>query len=250
MKAIVIAAGRGSRLGRFTDDIPKCMVTVSGRPLLHHTVDRLCAAGSSDIVVIRGYAADQIQCPNVRFVDHQNWMNTNVLGSLFAASKEITGDVVIVYGDIVFRSAVIAASANSSEPIVPIVDVEWREAYTNRVQHPLAEAEKVKFGPDGLIEKIGKLNVSATEADAEFIGMLRLNGTGAAQLSSAFAEAEKRFNGRPFETAARFETAYLTDLLQFMIRNGEQMTPAKIRGGWREIDTPEDLERAEEWFVE
>ena len=60
MKAIIVAAGRGRRLGPETDEIPKCMVEVAGRPILHRQLDALAAAGVDDVVIVRGYLGDRI----------------------------------------------------------------------------------------------------------------------------------------------------------------------------------------------
>ncbi len=66
MKAIIVAAGRGRRLGTETDAIPKCMVKVAGRAILHHQLDALAAAGVDDFVVVRGYRGDLIAPPRGR----------------------------------------------------------------------------------------------------------------------------------------------------------------------------------------
>src|SRR5581483_1819453 len=60
MKAIIVAAGRGRRLGPETEEIPKCMVEVGGRPILHRQLDALYAAGADDVVIVRGYLGDRI----------------------------------------------------------------------------------------------------------------------------------------------------------------------------------------------
>jgi len=63
MKAIIVAAGRGRRLGTETDEIPKCMVKVGGRPILHWQLDALASAGVDDVVIVRGYLGDRIAGP-------------------------------------------------------------------------------------------------------------------------------------------------------------------------------------------
>ena len=249
MKAIIIAAGRGSRLSPLTDVLPKCMLTVGGRPLLHHAVSHLQAVGINDILVVRGYAAGQIHCPGVRFADNPIWSSTNVLGSIFTAPHEITGELLIVYSDIIFRRHVVESAVAAKGHIVPVVDTDWREAYVNRSLHPISEAEKVSFGEHGRISRIGKSNVADIDADGEFIGMIKLGTIGSAQLVHAYMDAKSSLAGRPFGSAASFEQAYLTDILQSLIEGGEAIHPAKIKGGWREIDTVEDLEAAQSWHA-
>ena len=75
MKAIIVAAGRGRRLGPETAEVPKCMVSVGGRPILHRQLAALAAAGADDVVIVRGYLGDRIAPavgapPPVRFVEN------------------------------------------------------------------------------------------------------------------------------------------------------------------------------------
>ena len=91
-KAIIVAAGRGRRLGPGTADIPKCMVKVGGRPILHWQLDALAAAGVRDVVMVRGYLGDRIDSGPfpVRFVDNPAWADNNILASLMYAEAELT----------------------------------------------------------------------------------------------------------------------------------------------------------------
>ena len=63
-------------------------------------------------------------------------------------------------------------------------------------------------------------------------------------LRATFADVASRHAGRPFQASQRFETAYLTDLLQELIDRGNEVLPVMIEGGWREIDTIEDFRNA------
>ena len=60
-RAILIAAGRGKRLGPHTEDIPKCMVEVGARPILGWVWEAFAAAGVEELVVIRGYKGDVLE---------------------------------------------------------------------------------------------------------------------------------------------------------------------------------------------
>src|SRR4051794_17644822 len=107
-KAIIVAAGRGRRLGNETDIIPKCMVSVAGRPILHWQLRALGDAGVSDVVLVRGYRGDCIAAPGhaLRFVDNPEWETNNILASLIYASAEMDDGFFFSYSDIVFAPAV------------------------------------------------------------------------------------------------------------------------------------------------
>jgi choline kinase len=247
MKAIILAAGRGSRMGHLTDDGPKGLLRIGHGTLLERTAEMLRDAGVYDIVVTRGYMADRVIVEDVTYVENVDWSNTEVLHSIFAAREHLQGDLLISYSDIVFTQEVLLTAITSLGEIRPVVDLDWRRAYEGRLWHPLAEADKVVLRRDGTIGQIGKLGIRHEDADGEFIGMLRLSGDGAARLIAAY-DASARSPDAPFKRAATFRRAYLTDLLQQMIDDGESLMPTVIRGGWREIDTQEDLERARRWL--
>ncbi|MEO7033631.1 MAG: NTP transferase domain-containing protein [Polyangiaceae bacterium] len=91
MRAIIIGAGRGSRLGHNTDQIPKTMVEVMGRPMLDWILDALASAGFArkDVVFVCGYAEDVVRerYPEFTFVRNANWANNNILLSLMCARE-------------------------------------------------------------------------------------------------------------------------------------------------------------------
>ena len=247
MKAIIIAAGRGSRVGRLTFDAPKALLQLGTGTVLDRTVAMLRAAGVQEIVVVRGYMSERIDIKGVTFVENENWQSTEVLGSIFAARVHLNGDVIVLYSDIVFEERTLTTALSTNGTLQPVIDLKWREAYEGRMHHPLSEADKVILGSDGTIQRIGKLGIRHEDADGEFIGMLRLSGDGAASLATAH-DLAARSPDAPFVRAPTFRKAYLTDLLQDMIDRGACLRPIIVRGGWREIDTEEDLARAKEWL--
>ena len=101
MKAIILAAGEGTRLRPHTLDRPKCLVELSGKPLLLHQVDALHATGVDDIVVVTGYRADQIESLGFSTINNPAYDRTNMVKSLMCASSLLDGsdDILICYAD-------------------------------------------------------------------------------------------------------------------------------------------------------
>ncbi|MEA2700679.1 MAG: L-glutamine-phosphate cytidylyltransferase [Myxococcales bacterium] len=252
MKAIIVAAGRGRRLGPETAEIPKCMVAVAGRAILHRQLDALCAAGVDDIVIVRGYLGDKIAAPGrpVRFVENPEWASNNILASLLFAESEMAGGFLFSYSDIVFAAEHVRRLVASAADVALVVDRRWDEAYVGRVQHPVSEAElaAIEETPAGpRLTRVGKRVVPAAQAAGEFIGLARFSDAGARALRDVWSSALSMSGGgleRPFGTAASLRNAYLSDALNAMADNGVGLTPLMIDGRWREIDTEEDLARA------
>lgn len=253
MKCIVIAAGRGKRLGAHTEEVPKCMVEVGGVPMLMWQWRALASAGVDELVIIRGYKGDVLErfvrglgVP-ARFVDNTEWETNNILLSLAYARSEIDGPLVFTYSDIIYTPDVAQAVVAAPGPMALVVDRAFRTIYEGRTEHPLEEGEVCDLSPDGRIARVGKKSLPPDGAVGEFIGLGKLDAAGAAIVGATMDELVARYRGRddqPFQRAARFRNAYLTDLLQEVIDAGHAAWPAFIDGQWREIDTGQDLERA------
>jgi choline kinase len=254
VKAIIVAAGRGRRLGPETAAIPKCMVPVGGRAILHWQLDALTAAGVDEVVIVRGYLGDRIAIPGdcparVRFVDNPAWAENNILTSLFYAEAEMPGGFLFSYSDIVFAPAHARAVAACDAPVGLVVDRLWREAYEGRLLHPVSEAELARVegsGAAAAVTRVGKRLVAAEEAAGEFIGLARFAPEGAAALQAVWRDASARGAEAPFGAAATLRQAYLSDGLNGVAERGVPLRPVFIDGRWREIDTEEDLARAQQ----
>jgi choline kinase len=252
-KVIVIAAGRGKRLGVHTDERPKCLVEIGGRAILDWQLRALRAVGVEDVVVIRGYRAAELTAgatalhPSARFVDNADWEHNNILLSLAKAADELDGPLYLTYSDIIFTPPVTRALADAAGDACLVIDRSFRDIYVGRTEHPLEEGEVSDLDDAGRVHRVGKKSLPADQAYGEFIGLMKLSAEGTRWLATEIAEAQARYRGReddPYQRAARFTNAYLTDALQALIDAGRPMQPVTIDGQWREIDTGQDLERA------
>lgn len=250
MKAIIIGAGRGSRLRHLTEEIPKTLVPILGRPMLDSILEALAAGGfqRSDVVFICGYKADVIKAayPDLTYVENTGWESNNILLSLLCAREHLAGGFVSTYADIVYRPQVVADIVRSPHAITLACDTDWRRRYTGRSQHPETDAEKLRAEGERVVELSRR--IPSELASGEFIGVTRFTPEGAAQLVKAFDEARPVYSGREFREGRSFEKAYLIDLLQHMLEGGVPMHRVNTHGGYMEIDTLEDAGLAETWW--
>ena len=253
-RAILIAAGRGKRLGAHTDEVPKCMVPVAGKAIFEWVWRALSAAGVRELVVIRGYRGDVLESfvrtvvPDAIFVDNTEWQTNNILLSLACATRYLDTATYLTYSDIVFTPAIAAATAASPAEIGLVIDRRFRDIYVGRTEHPLDEGEVADLMPDGSVARVGKRALPPDEAVGEYIGLTRLGARGARIAANTLETIAQRYRGRedePFQRAARYRNAYLTDLWQELIDGGIRIDPVLVDGQWREIDTTQDLDRAQ-----
>jgi len=247
MKAIIVAAGPGSRLNPFTNDRPKCLLDVGGQTILERALEALRENGIEKIVVVRGYQGHLINYANVAYCHNPDFRKNNILRSLFYAEDEMNDAFIFSYSDILYSSEVVARLIDSEADIALTVDINWTQTYEGRDLHPISEAELVKV-ENGRVVRIGKGVVSPEEAHGEFIGLARFTKSGAEAMKAVYYRVAKEGPTAPFQCAASLEKAYMTDMIQELVDIGIPVQSVDITGGWMEIDTPQDLERARRLF--
>ena len=92
MKAIILAAGQGTRLKKYTENLPKGMLSFVGKTIIERQIEMFRKCGITDIIVVRGYASEKIQYSDVRYYDNEDYANTNMVESLMAAKEEFDDD--------------------------------------------------------------------------------------------------------------------------------------------------------------
>lgn len=243
MRAIIIAAGMGSRLEHHTQERPKCMVEVGGRSILSYQLEAFRENGIEDIHIVRGYLADRLVVPGATYHHNAEFRTNNILLSLFCAEEAMEGELVTTYSDIVYTPEVVARAIASRHDVGLVVDRQWHLAYEGREDHPVDQAELVEAEGSRVV-RVGK-RVGPEQAVGEFIGLARYSAEGVRLMRETMAEVRQRQSlEEPFHYAAVLRKAYLTDLFMEMIARGHDVGPIPIDGQWREIDTVEDLERA------
>ena len=242
-KVIIIAAGQGRRLSPVTEDTPKCLLKVGEKSILEYQLEVYRSEGIHDISLIKGFQKEKINFSGIKYFINDNYRNNNILNSLMCAENEMDGEFIAAYSDIIFEREVVRDLAASESDISVVVDTDWEKSYVGRSEHSAGEAEKVIFNEDHDIVEIGKIMMKEGKVGGEFIGMIKCSPGGAKKFRRYFHLAKEKFHQRPFIRAKNFEDAYLTDLIQFMVDQGEKVKCLLIKGGWFEIDTVEDFER-------
>jgi len=242
MKAIIIAAGISSRLRPFTNDMPKCMLDVGGKTILEIIIDSFISNNINDISIIRGYKKEVINVPGAKYYENVDFQNNNILESLFSAEEEMNGEFMFTYSDIIYTKEVVKKLLKTKADIAIIVDTDWKKRYEGRTLHPVSEAELV-LSEGGYVKKIGK-GIEPENAHGEFIGLGMCSDRGAHILKDIYNEVKVQFKEKQFHHAISIKKAYLTDMIQELVDRGIKIKIVDISGGWLEIDTLQDFERA------
>lgn len=243
MRAIIIAAGMGSRLEHHTEERPKCMVEVAGRSILSYQLEALRAHGVDDIHIVRGYLADRLLVDGATYWENPDFRNNNILLSLFCAEPAMEGAFVTTYSDIVYGPEVVEKLMASEDDVALVVDRRWADAYEGREDHPPEQAELTVVSGNR-VTAVGKHVAPEDNPLGEFIGLAKFSTRGGQWFRDVYRDVRAKYGDEdPFQAAAKFRKAYQTDLIEEMISRGHPVGYVAIDGGWREIDTVEDLAR-------
>lgn len=249
MKAIILAAGRGRRLGKYTESIPKCMLKVGEITIIEKQIAILRSVGIDEIIVVKGFAEEKINLGGVKYyVDREHCHN--MVYSLFCAEAEMYGDIIISYGDILYEPQVVKKLLDAKGADVMVVaDRLWKEFFGLRSADPYNDAESFRFDSDEFITNIGQSNPDPQDVQAQYIGLIKLTGNGITTIREKYTEAKKKYAGKIWLRGRTFENIYMTDLLQFLIDDGVDVKSVFIDKGWLEFDTVQDYEKIQSLII-
>jgi choline kinase len=233
MKAIILSAGQGSRLGHLVDDRPKCLIDFNGRSLLDRQLDTLEANGVHEAVVVTGFHDELVSQaiarrsggPNVRTVFNPFYKVADNTGSLYMAREQLSGDCLVWNGDTLVSTALMAkVVANDRSGICVTIDRK-AEGY---------DEDDMKVVEDGgRLKAIGKR--ISEGVNAESIGLLAFRGGGAEQFREAIEAAMRTPEGT---------TIWYLRVINHIAQSSEVWTLDINGEEWGEVDFPPDVEAA------
>jgi choline kinase len=233
MKAIILAAGLGSRLRPITNDVPKCMVPVNGIRIIDKQIDNLLINGITEIYVVDGYKADILAnhlkeiYPQVHIVSNPRYAETNNMYSLFLTAQYVKGEeFLLMNSDVYYDASVIKGMIEGEDQSKIACD---RSGY-------LEESMKITLN-DKKIDHISK-KITEEEHYAVSIDVYRISKEDSLTL---FKEVEDTIIGRKDENS-------WTEVALDNIFKDTHFLPYIIDGRWFEIDNHDDLHKAEEIF--
>ncbi len=233
MRAVILAAGRGSRMGHLGDERPKCLLEVAGRKLIERQIAALRRAGIDEIGVVRGYKAQMIDFPGLRYFANERWAETNMVTSLAAAAPWLcSAPVVVSYADIFYRSELVAGLAAAPGELVISYDRAWRRLWVRRFADPLSDAETFRIDAVGQLLEIGGKTTRLEDIEGQYMGLLKFTPT-------AWSVVEALLGSLDAPTGDRLD---MTGLLRRLLDDKKvSIGTFGTNGQWGEIDNPLDV---------
>lgn len=235
MRAIILAAGRGSRMQNLTDERPKCLLELGGKTLLAWQLAALREAGIEQIAIVTGYRRELLAPAGLVEFHNARWASTNMVASLACAEEWLNADTCIVsYSDIFYDAVAVRLLMACAAPLAITYDANWLRAWQERFGDPLLDAETFRLAQDGALAEIGNKPKSVEEIEGQYMGLLRFTPAGwheVAQLRSALTVAER-------------DSMHMTGTLQRIIDAGRlPISAVRYDRPWGEVDSPGDLRR-------
>lgn len=248
MKAVILAAGQGTRLKKYTQDLPKGMLKFLDKTIIQRQVELYRKCGIEDIIVVRGFAGDKIDYEGVKYYTNWDYANTNMVESLLAAKAEFDTDIILSYSDIVFSEGLLRTMIVTQGDFLVAVDRDWQEYWQARYGQIDFDTESLTIDAEGNITSIGLVNPPLEAIDARYIGLLRFSRRGLDGILDIMDRAHNLADNVPWQQSGKpVKKAYMTDLIQAIIDTGEKVQAVQFHHGWIEFDTNEDYEIACRW---
>jgi len=232
MQGIILAAGRGSRMDKLTQDKPKCMVQLAGKSLLNWQVESLKSAGILSIVAVCGYMADKIKLDGLEKIINPRWNETNMVLSLVEGQSFLKSQPCVVsYSDIVYSPDAVRKLILCEGDVVITYDKNWLDLWSKRFEDPLSDAETFQVDADGKLLEIGNKAENVSDIKGQYMGLLKFTPDG-------WSRVESFLSGLTSQEKDKMD---MTSLLKGLISCNTIINTVPISDPWFEVDNANDL---------
>jgi choline kinase len=233
MKAIILAAGRGSRMGHLTEECPKCLVELRGKTLLDWQLSALRNAGIEEIAIVTGYKRELLGGQGLVEFHNPRWAETNMVSSVACAERWLlTEPCIVTYSDIFYTPEAVKPLIDCNAALAVTYDPHWLTLWEKRFGDPLLDAESFRMNPDNTLAEIGKKPKTVSEVQGQYMGLLRFTPSGWNEIRKI----------RDSFTPIECDRMHMTGALQKVIEVGHLSIDAfAYEGEWGEVDSAEDL---------
>lgn len=233
MRAILLAAGRGSRMKGLTDERPKCLVEVQGKPLIEWQMEVFRRARIDEVAIVTGYRRELLAARGHTEFVNPLWSETQMVSSLACARDWLeSGACIVSYSDILYGEEAIRLLADCDADLAVTYDPNWLEQWERRFGDPLVDAETFRLNPNQTLAEIGNKPTSVQELEGQFMGLLRFTPRGWAEVQGI----------RDALNPSERDRMHMTGTLQKVIEAGRiPIKAVPYTGAWGEFDSEQDI---------
>ena len=240
MKVIILSAGRGSRIKKFTDSKPKCFIKINNKSILERLLRTFEKNHLKDISVITGYKNYLFKKFKFKKILNKNWKNTNMVYSLFLAKKILLkNSCIISYSDIIFDHRIIKKLKSHKDVNLIPYNSNWKVNWKRRYKNPYSDLEKFIFNSKKEVVEIGGSVKLSNQVMGQYMGILKFSRRVSKKLYDFYKTLSKDEKMK----------ISMTDFLQkFTNETKFKFKTLKMNYDWHEIDTFNDFKVAKKYL--
>ena len=238
VSAVILAASRGEDFGELTEEKPKALLEVSGRPILYKQIDTLNDIGINNITVVRGFKKELIALPGLKYVDNDEHAETQEVHSLLKGVEGVDGKAIISYGDILYKKYIPTTLLEMAGDFAIAVDTDWRTSYKRGRYTDFVSCDKrhVKhlFDQKVTLKDMGT-SLGEDVISGEWVGLLAVSSEGLHIMKETLKDLSRGEN---------FRHTRMADFFRELIKRGHEIQVFYTGGHWLDIDDIKDLGKA------
>lgn len=234
-KALILAAGRGAELGVLTEDRPKAMVEIAGKPLIVRTIETFDMIGVRDVTIVRGYRKDALDLSGVAYVDNDDHATTQEAYSLIKGLEATSGPVIVAYGDVLFQKFIpMSLLESGGDFVIPVDPTSAQGAGAKGRYRDLVTGarafERGAFDERTTLVKMGP-DLPDAETHGEWMGLLSMTHAGVQRLLALASATDPEV----------MRTMRMADVFAMLVADGQRIEVAYVRGHWLDVDDVQDV---------
>lgn len=236
---VILGATQGKGFGKMTENRPKTMIPIGGKPILAKLVASFNDCGLKQIATVRGYKKEAVNLPNIKYFDNDQFESTEEAASLYAAKSFINGNLVFSFGDILFEKFILLNLLDSQEDFTIVVDSSWSkhpEKHSRTTDLVIADREHTReYREDNIyVQSIGN-DIDKAKVHGEWIGLAMFSARGAGILVETLDE---------LSAAGRLGNMPMVSVFAELMKKGHKIKVEYIHGHWLDIDNLDDISDA------
>lgn len=239
IQGVILAAGRGSRLGELTQEKPKCFLRVGDATLLQWQLECFKKSAIPHVTIVTGYQSQLIDEIHHDTVHNTLWKDSNMVTSLLYAQEKFTHDLIVSYSDILYSASSLQAVAASPHDITIAYDPQWRSLWEKRFADPLSDAETFRINESGIVTDIGQKTKDISLIQGQYMGLMKFSVRALGWIVEVSREVAP-------EVLKKMD---MTTLLRHLMTRGHHVHGIAIQDAWCEIDSQSDFELAQNLYT-
>ena len=236
---IILGATQGKGFGKMTENRPKTMIPIGGKPILAKLVATFNDCGLKQIGAVRGYKKEAVGLPNIKYFDNDAWETTEEAASLYAAKSFINGNLIFSFGDILFEKFILLNMIDSQDDFTIVVDSSWGKQtakHGRTTDLVIADREHSReYREDNIyVQAIGN-DIDKAKVHGEWIGLAMFSARGAAILVETLDA---------LKAAGKLDKMPMVGVFGEIMKKGHKIKVEYVHGHWLDIDNLDDVSDA------